>query len=143
MASLGSSGSTWGSQITLASGRSSDSPLIYSYDSAEPSIAIDAAGFLHLVWVSGGATGNQQTLNRVRYTKTTMPYPTESQLVNATNWQSVTVVDDADLGYMPTVSTDSSNNPHVAWSGSQASGTVYHKNQAAGTSPATASWGPT
>ena len=143
MRSLDASGSTWGSQITLASGRSSDSPLIYSYDSAEPSIAIDATGFLHLVWVSGSATGNQQTLNRVRYTKTTMPYPTESQLANATNWQSVTVVDDADLGYMPTVSTDSSNNPHVAWSGSKTSGTVYYKNKATGTWQATVSWGTT
>ncbi|HYU07346.1 MAG TPA: DUF2341 domain-containing protein, partial [Thermoplasmata archaeon] len=137
MRSSDTSGSTWGAQIILASGRSGDAPLLYSYDSAEPSIAIDASGYLHVVWVSAGSTGDQQTLNRVRYTKTTVAYPTQVQLATGANWESITVVDDASLGYMPTVSTDTSNNPHVAWSGSKTSGTVYYKNQYGG------SWKPT
>src|SRR5438093_11452665 len=62
MRSLDTSGSTWGGQVVLASGRSGDNPLLYSYDSAEPSVAMDSAGFLHVVLVSGAATGNQQTL---------------------------------------------------------------------------------
>jgi len=56
---------------------------------------------------------------------------------------SVTIVDDANPGFMPTVSTDTSNNPHIAWSGSKTSGTVYYKNKAAGTWRATVSWGTT
>src|SRR3972149_5081129 len=40
------SGSTWGTPIIPASGNSGDSPLLYSYDSAEPSIAFDASGYL-------------------------------------------------------------------------------------------------
>src|SRR5207302_1255328 len=88
----------------------------------EPSIAIDSAGFLHLVWVSSSASGDQSTLNLVRYTKTTVAYPTETQLANAANWQAVTNVDDTNPGFMPTVSTDSSNNPHIAWSESKTFG---------------------
>src|SRR5207245_9986066 len=49
MRSLDTSGSTWGSQIVLASGRSADSPLLYSFDSTEPSIAIHCGGFIHSV----------------------------------------------------------------------------------------------
>src|SRR5256885_11386225 len=95
MRSLDTSGATWGSPIVLASGRPGDSPLLSSYDSAEPSIAIDSGGFLHVVWVSGGATGNQQILNLVRYTKTTASYPTQSQLGSSVNWVPVAAVDDS------------------------------------------------
>ena len=42
---------------------------------------------------------------------------------------------------MPTISTDTSNNPHIAWSASKTSGTVYYKNRAAGTWRSTVSWG--
>jgi hypothetical protein len=56
---------------------------------------------------------------------------------------SVKIVDDANPGFMPTVSTDSSNNPHIAWSGSRASGSVYYKNKAAGAWKPTVSWGTT
>src|SRR5881296_3440837 len=79
MRSLDTSGSTWGAQVILASGRTGDSPLLYSFDSAEPSIAIDASGYLHVVWVSAASLGNQQTLNLVRYAKTTVAYPIQSQ----------------------------------------------------------------
>src|SRR5207237_6622000 len=113
---------TWSGQVVLASGRSGDSPLVLARDSTEPSIAIDSAGFLHLVWVSSFASGDQSTLNLVRYTKTTVAYPTESQLANAANWQAVTNVDDTNPGFMPTVSTDSNNNPHIAWSESKTFG---------------------
>src|SRR3989441_3631833 len=119
MRSLDTSGATWGSPIVLASGRPGDSPLLSSYDSAEPSIAIDSGGFLHVVWVSGGATGNQQILNLVRYTKTTASYPTQSQLGSSTSWVAVTAVDDSAAGDMPTVSTDTSNHAHVGWGGAQ------------------------
>src|SRR5438093_984401 len=119
MRSLDTSGSTWGPQVILASGRTGDSPLLYSFDSAEPSIAIDASGYLHVVWVSAASSGNQQTLNLVRYVKTIVAYPTQSQLASSANWQNVTTVDDANPGYMPTVSTDTSDNPHIAWSQSK------------------------
>ena len=135
------SGSTWGTPIILASGNSGDSPLLYSYDSAEPSIAIDASGYLHVVWVSASSTGDQSTLNRVHYAKTTVMNATQSELASAGNWATVAAVDNASLGYMPTVSTDSSNNPHIAWSGSKTGGTVYYKNKAGGTWLATVSWG--
>src|SRR3990172_8183627 len=46
-------------------------------------------------------------------------------------------------GYMPTVSTDLSNNPHIAWSGSKTGGTVYYRNKAGGTWQSTVSWGTT
>src|SRR5207247_10529619 len=110
------------------------------YDSAEPSVAIDAAGYLHVVWVSAASLGNQQTLNLVRYAKTTVAYPTQSKIASSANWQSVTSVDDANPGYMPTVSTDSSNNPYVAWSGSKTAGTVYFKDKAGGTWRPTGTW---
>src|SRR2546430_10784699 len=55
MRSRDTSGSTWSGQIVLASGRSGDSPLVLARDSAEPSIAIDSAGFLHLVVVAPAA----------------------------------------------------------------------------------------
>src|SRR5881409_3718789 len=122
MRSRDTSGSTWSGQIVLASGRSGDSPLVLARDSTEPSIAIDSAGFLHLVWVSSSGSGDQSTLNLVRYTKTTVAYPTETQLANAGNWQAVTNVDDSNPGYMPTISTDSSNNPHITWSQSKTFG---------------------
>src|SRR2546422_225046 len=143
MRSLDTSGSIWGSQVILASGRTGDNPVLYSYDSAEPSIAIDASGSLHVVWVSAASSGNQQTLNLVRYAKTTVAYPSQSQIASSANWQTVTPVDDADPGYMPTVSTDSSNNPYVAWSGSKTGGTVYFKGKAGGTWRSTVSWGTT
>src|SRR2546421_231112 len=122
MRSRDTSGSTWSGQVVLASGRSGDSALVLARDSAEPSIAIDSAGFLHMVWVSSPGSGDQSTLNLVRYTKTTVAYPSETQLANAANWQAVTNVDDANPRYMPTVSTDSSNNPHIAWSQSKTFG---------------------
>src|SRR5881397_168469 len=143
MRSLDTSGSTWGPQVILASGRTGDNPVLHAYDSAEPSIAIDASGYLHFVWVSAASLGNQQTLNLVRYAKTTVAYPTQSQIASSANWQSVTSVDDANPGYMPTVSTDSSNNPYVAWSGSKTGGTVYFKGKAGGTWRSTVSWGTT
>jgi len=135
------SGSTWGTPIILASGNSGDSPLLYSYDSAEPSIAFDASGYLHVIWVSASSSGDQSTLNRVRYTKTTVTNATQSELASSGNWESVRTVDDASLGYMPTVSTDTSNNPHLAWSGSKTGGTVYSQNKAGGTWRSTVSWG--
>ncbi|HYS72718.1 MAG TPA: tetratricopeptide repeat protein [Thermoplasmata archaeon] len=143
MRSSDTSGSTWGSQIILASGRTGDSALLLARDSSEPSIAIDSAGYLHIVWVAASAAGDQSTLNLVRFTKTTVAYPTQSDLANAANWQAVTNVDDADPGFMPTVSTDTGNNPHVAWSASKTSGTVYYKNHAGGTWRSTVSWGTT
>jgi hypothetical protein len=44
---------------------------------------------------------------------------------------------------MPTVSTDTGNNPHIAWSGSKTSGTVYYKNKYGGAWKPTISWGST
>ena len=143
MRSSDTSGSTWGSQVILASGRPADGALLLARDSGESSIAIDASGFLHVVWVSASAAGDQSALNLLRYTKTTVPYPTQSELANAANWEPVTNVDDASPGYMPTVSTDTSNNPHTGWSGSKTSGTVYYKNKAGGTWRSTVSWGST
>jgi len=131
--SLDTSGSTWGAPIILASGNSLESPLLYAYDSSEPSIAIDSAGYLHVTWVSASAGGEQSVLNLVRYTKTTAAYPTQAQLADSGNWQAVTGVDDTNPGYMPTVSTDSSNSAHIAWSSSKTSGTVYYKHTAAST----------
>src|SRR2546428_3352157 len=125
MRSLDTSGATWGSPIVLASGRPGDGPLLSSYDSAEPSIAIDSGGFLHVVWVSAGATGNQQILNLVRYAKTTASYPTQSQLNSSVNWVPVAAVDDSAVGYMPNGSTDTSKNPHIPRSGSKTNGTGY------------------
>jgi len=116
------SGSTWSGQVVLASGRSGDSALILARDSAEPSIAMDSGGFLHVVWVSASGSGDQSTINLVRYSKTTVAYPTEAQLANPAIWQAVTNVDDTNPGYMPTVSTDSSNYPHIAWSQSKTFG---------------------
>jgi len=143
MRSSDTAGSTWGTQIILASGRAGDSALLLPRDSTEPSLAIDASGYLHVVWVSASAAGDQSTQNLVRYTKTIVSYPTQSELASGANWEAVTNVDDASAGYMPTVSTDSSNNPHVAWSGSKTSGTVYYKNKAAGAWKPTVSWGTT
>jgi len=119
MRSLDTSGSTWGAQVILASGRSADSPLVLTRDSAEPSIAIDSSGYLHVVWVSASAAGDQSTLNLVRYTRTTVAYPTQSQLATGGNWQAVTSVDDTSPGYMPTISTDTGGYPHIAWSQSK------------------------
>jgi len=112
-------GSAWGSQIVLASGRSGDGALVLARDSAEPSIAMDSAGYLHVVWVSASAAGDGSTLNLVRYTKTTVAWPTESELASGLNWQSATSVDDTNPGYMPTVSTDWNGYPHIAWSQSK------------------------
>src|SRR5207245_8078162 len=141
MRRLDTGSATWGRPIVLAFGRPGDRPLLSSHDSPEPSIAIDSGGFLHVVWVSGGATGNQQILNLLRYTKTTASYPTQSQLGSSVNWVPVAAVDDSAVGYMPTVSTDTSNYAHVAWSGSKTIGTVCYKNQAGGTWRSTGSWG--
>ncbi len=141
MRSSDTSGSTWGSQLILASGRSADNPLLSSYDSAEPSIAMDSSGYLHVVWVSASSTGNQNTLNLVRYTKSTVAYPNQAEIASAANWQAVAAVDDSSLGYMPTISTDSGNNPHFAWSASKTSGTVYYKNSYGGTPRPTVAWG--
>src|SRR5437867_7756779 len=92
MRSSDTSGSTWGAQVILSSGRSSDSPLVLTRDSGEPSIAIDSSGYLHVVWVSASAAGDQSTLNLVRYTRTTVPYPTQSQLATGGNWQAATKI---------------------------------------------------
>lgn len=143
MRSSDTSGSTWGSQIVLASGSSSDNPVLLARESTEPSIAIDSAGYLQIVWVSAADAGEQSTMNLVRYAKTTLAYPTQNELANASNWDIVVNVDDASTGFMPTVSTDGSNSPHIAWSGSKTSGTVYYKNKAGGTWQATVSWGTT
>ncbi|TLZ81692.1 MAG: hypothetical protein E6K11_02180, partial [Methanobacteriota archaeon] len=154
MRSLDTSGSSWGSQIILASGRSADNPIRYSYASAEPSIAMDSGGFLHVVWVSAASAGNQQTMNLVRYTKSTVAWPTQNELATGTNWEVVTPVDDTNPGYMPTVSTDTSNNPHIAWSqsktvASEAAAIEYRSNTGTNTvnSPKTrlwdgSAWGP-
>src|SRR6059036_3099207 len=133
MRSLDTSGSTWGAQVILASGRLADSPLVLTRDSAEPSIAIDSSGYLHVVWVSASAAGDQSTLNLVRYTRTTVAYPTQSQLATGGNWQAVTSVDDTSPGYMPTISTDTGGYPHIAWSQSktvapEAAGVAYRSN---------------
>src|SRR5207244_13449778 len=48
MRSLDTSGSSWGSQIILASGRSTDNPIRYSYASADPPIAMDSGRFLNV-----------------------------------------------------------------------------------------------
>jgi len=141
--SLDTGGATWGAPIVLASGRSSDSPLLYSFDSAEPSIAMDSGGYLHVVWVSASTAGDQTILNLVRYAKTLITYPTQAQLASSSNWAIVTAVDDTAPGYMPTISTDSGNNPHIAWSSSKTSGTVYYKNKAGATWNPTLSWGTT
>src|SRR3989449_532405 len=133
MRSLDTSGSTWGAQVVLASGRSGDSPLVLTRDSADPSIAMDSSGYLHLVWVSASAAGDQSTLNLVRYTRTTVAYPTQSQLATGGNWQAVTSVDDTSPGYMPTISTDTGGYPHIAWSQSktvapEGAGVAYRSN---------------
>ena len=143
MRSSDTSGSTWGSQVILASGRAADTPRVLTRDSTEPSIAIDSGGFLQVVWVSASAPGEQDTINLVRHTKTTVAYPTEGELANGANWEAVTNVDDANPGYMPTVSTDTNNAPHVAWSGSKTSGTVYYRNKVGGAWKPTVSWGTT
>src|SRR3989454_67529 len=72
MRSLDTSGSTWGAQVVLASGRSGDSPLVLTRDSADTSVPTDSSGYLHLVWVSASAAGDQSTLTLVRYTRTTV-----------------------------------------------------------------------
>jgi len=64
-------------------------------------------------------------------------------MATASNWEAVTSVDDASTGYMPTISTDSGGNPHVAWSSSKTSGTVYYKNKYGGAWKPTVSWGAT
>src|SRR5438093_241514 len=133
MRSSDTSGSTWGAQVILASGRSADSPLVLTRDSGEPSIAIDSSGYLHVVWVSASAAGDQSTLNLVRYTRTTIAYPTQSQVANGGNWQAVTSVDDTSPGYMPTISTDTGGYPHIAWSQSktvapEGAGVAYRSN---------------
>jgi KaiC/GvpD/RAD55 family RecA-like ATPase len=130
MRSNDTSGSSWGSQVILASGRSTDNPIRYLYDSAEPSIAMDSGGFLHVVWVSAASAGNQKTMNLVRYTKSTVAWPTQNELATGTNWEVVTPVDDTNPGYMPTVSTDTGGYPHIAWSQSktvapEAAGVAY------------------
>src|SRR2546425_482629 len=148
MRSLDTSGSSWGSQIILASGRSTDNPIRYSYASAEPSIAMDSGGFLHVVWVSAASAGNQKTMNLVRYTKSTVAWPTQNELATGTNWEVVTPVDDTNPGYMPTVSTDTSNNPHIAWSqlksitASEAAAIEYRSNTGTNTvnSPKSRTW---
>src|SRR3989442_15169141 len=141
MRSTNASGSAWGTQITLASGRSADSPVLLARDSTEPSIAIDSAGFLHVAWAAASGAGNQQTMNLIRYSKTTVAWPNQVQLGSSANWEAVTPVDDTATGFMPTVSTDKGNYPHIAWSGSRTSGNVYYKNKAIGTWRATVSWG--
>lgn len=142
MRSLDTSGSSWGSQVILASGRSSDGALLLARDSAEPSIAIDSSGFLHVVWVSASASGDQTLLNLVRYSKTTVAYPTQAELTSTSFWDpAVTSVDDANPGFMPTVSTDTSDNPHIAWSASKTTGMAHYKNKAGGTWRSTVSWG--
>ena len=147
MRSLDTSGSTWASQIILASGRSGDGPLVLARDSKEPSIAIDASGYLHVVWVSASAAADQSEMNLVRYTKTTVAYPTQTQLATGGNWQAVTNVDDVNPGSMPTVSTDMSNYPHIAWSQSKVVAVAgaeiaYRSNTGTNTvnSPKTRSW---
>src|SRR5439155_21518194 len=104
-------------------------------------IAIHLGGVIDRFGVAAAATGNQQVLNLVRYAKTTASYPTQSQLNSSVNWVPVAAVDDSAVGYMPTVSTDTSNNPHIAWIGSKTIGTVYYKNEAGGTWRSTVSWG--
>jgi hypothetical protein len=79
-------------------------------------------------------------MNLVRYTKTTVAYPLQSDVTSAGSWQAVTNVDDANPGYMPTVSTDAAANPHIAWSGSKASGSVFYKNKATGAWQSTITW---
>jgi len=80
-------------------------------------------------------------MNLIRYSKTTVPWPNQVQLGSSANWEAVTPVDDSATGFMPTVSTDKGNYPHIAWSGSRTSGNVYYKNKAIGTWRATVSWG--
>src|SRR5438445_12940406 len=103
-------------------------------------MASASAGFLHVAWAAASGAGNQQTMNLIRYSKTTVAWPTQAQLGSSANWEAVTSVDDSAAGFMPTVSTDQGNYPHVAWSGSRTSGTVYYKNKAAGTWRARVSW---
>src|SRR5207245_10750411 len=111
----------------LASGRSADSPLLYSFDSTEPSIAIDSGGFLHLVWLSASASGSQQILNLVRYVVTTVAYPTQSQLASSASWKAVAPVDDAATGYVSALCCGPCTTAHLAWSASKTSGTGYYK----------------
>src|SRR2546428_11708018 len=118
MPSTNGSGSTWGTQITLASGRSADSPVLLARDSTEPSIAIDSAGFLHVAWAAASGAGNQQTMNLIRYSKTTVAWPNQVQLGSSANWEAVTSVDDSAAGFMPPASTGKGNYPPIAWSGS-------------------------
>ncbi len=136
-------GTIWGSQVILASGRTGDDPLLHAYDSSVPALAMDSAGFLHIVWVSSASPGNQATMDRVRYVKSTVAYPNQGQIALASTWQAVTSVDAANPGTMPTVSTDSSNYPHIAWSGSKTSGSVFYKNQYGGSWRPTVTWGTT
>src|SRR5439155_390716 len=108
-------------------------------------LIIEASGLYQglLRYVSTTTAGDQTILNLVRYAKTLITYPTQAQLASSSNWAIVTAVDDTAPGYMPTISTDSGNNPHIAWSSSRTSGTVYYKNKAGGTWNPTLSWGTT
>src|SRR5207245_3608012 len=94
------------------------------------------------------SAGNQKTMNLVRYTKSTVAWPTQNELATGTNWEVVTSVDDTNPGYMPTVSTDTSNNPHIAWSqlksitASEAAAIEYRSNTGTNTvnSPTSRTW---
>ena len=142
MRSTSIDGTTWGSQVVLASGRAGHNPLVLRRDSAEPSIAIDSGGTLHVTFVSAVTTGDQTTINAPIYSKSLVTYPTQAELATPANWEAFTLVD-VNTGYMPTVSTDTGNNPHIAWSASKSSGTVYYKNKYGGSWRTTVSWAGT
>jgi len=140
MRSTATDATTWGDQVVLASGRAGHNPLVLRRDSAEPSVALDSSGALHVAWVAASSAGDQTTMNLVRYSKSTVTYPIQSELAAVSNWEAVTSVDDASTGFMPTVSTDTGNNPHLAWSASKSSGTAYYKSKYGGTWRSTVSF---
>ena len=132
--------STWGAPVILASGRAGHGPLLMARDSTQPSIAIDSAGYLHVVWASGNLGGDYSPMNQVRYTKTTVAYPTQAELASVSNWESSTNVDGTNLGILPTVSTDSGNYPHVAWSASTSAGEIDYRSKYGGSWRSTIFW---
>jgi hypothetical protein len=136
MRSSNTEGSSWGSQIILSSGREADNPILLVNQSDDSSIAIDSSGYIHVAWASNNTEGGG--IYFVRYTKTTVAYPTQSELASSSNWEPVTKIDDTYAGAWPSISTDSSNAPHITWSYYTTS--HYYKNKVGGSWRSTIIW---
>jgi hypothetical protein len=117
--------STWNTRITVTKTADDNADQCYTLTTSEFN-----SGAPSIRWTGGTETGDatQSDINI-----------DHERIIR----HSVKIVDDANPGFMPTVSTDTNNNPHIAWSGSKTSGSVYYKNKAAGAWRATVSWGTT